>query len=96
MRETNEAIMADRRSERESRRESDRPNHSSGRYRPEEVEVTVSKGEVTVSGVVENKGIKRRVEDLVEDISGVKHVENLLKLRFPGGQIVNIRNSGEK
>lgn len=61
-----------------------------------EIEFTVSKGEVTVTGMVDNKGIKRRVEDLVEDVSGVKHVENRLKLRFPNGQIVNVRNTGQK
>lgn len=61
-----------------------------------EIEVTITNGEVTLNGVVENKGIKRRVEDLVEDVSGVKHVENRLRLRFPGGQIVNIRTAGEK
>ena len=61
-----------------------------------EIEVIVSSGEVTLNGMVENKGIKRRVEDLVEDVSGVKHVENRLRLRFPGGQIVNIRTAGEK
>lgn len=61
-----------------------------------DIEVNVTKGEVMLKGMVENKGIKRRVEDLVEDVSGVKHVENRLRLRFPGGQIVNIRNAGEK
>lgn len=61
-----------------------------------DVEVNVANGEVTLSGMVDNKGIKRRVEDLVEGVSGVKHVENRLRLRFPGGQIVSIRNAGEK
>jgi hypothetical protein len=56
-----------------------------------EVEVKVEKGEVVLSGVVENKHIKRRVEDLVEQVSGVKHIENRLR---PGrqGEMVNIHN----
>ena len=61
-----------------------------------DIEVAVTKGDVTITGMVDSKGLKRRVEDLVEEVSGVRNVENRLKLRFPGGQIVNIRNAEGK
>jgi osmotically-inducible protein OsmY len=46
-----------------------------------EIEVTVSNGEVTLSGTVENRIDKRRAEDLAEDISGVKNVQNQLRVQ---------------
>jgi osmotically-inducible protein OsmY len=60
-----------------------------------EIDVQVEKGEVILSGTVENRGIKRKVEDLIEGVSGVKHVENRLRIRFDSGRAVNIRNSEE-
>ena len=61
-----------------------------------EIEVQVEKGEVTLTGTVEHKNMKRRVEDVVERVSGVKHVENRLRTRAPGGrQISSVRNSNE-
>jgi osmotically-inducible protein OsmY len=59
-----------------------------------EIEVQVENGEVVLSGTVDDKNIKRRVEDVLEGVSGVKHLENRLRVRNPGGQIVNIQNSG--
>jgi hypothetical protein len=44
------------------------------------IEVTVKNGEVTLSGTVDNREAKRRAEDLVEDISGVKNVENRIRV----------------
>ncbi len=46
-----------------------------------EVVVTVSGGEVTLSGEVENRHQKRLAEDLVEDVPGVKDVHNRLSSR---------------
>jgi osmotically-inducible protein OsmY len=46
-----------------------------------EIEVTVSGGEVTLSGTVENRIDKRRAEDLAEDISGVTNVQNQLRVK---------------
>jgi hypothetical protein len=40
-----------------------------------EIEVAVKDGEVTLSGTVRSREDKRRAEDLVEDVSGVKHVQ---------------------
>jgi hypothetical protein len=44
------------------------------------IEVSVSSGEVTLSGTVDSRDDKRRAEDLAENISGVKHVQNNLRV----------------
>jgi hypothetical protein len=44
-----------------------------------EIDVQVRNGEVTISGSVEDRRIKRMVEDLVEGVSGVKEVHNQLR-----------------
>jgi osmotically-inducible protein OsmY len=46
-----------------------------------EIDVTVNNGEVTLTGSVENRIDKRRAEDLAEDISGVKNVQNQLRVK---------------
>jgi osmotically-inducible protein OsmY len=46
-----------------------------------DIEVSVSNGEVTLTGTVENRFAKRHAEDLAERISGVKDVENRIKIR---------------
>jgi osmotically-inducible protein OsmY len=58
-----------------------------------DIEVTVENGEVTLTGTVDDRNTKRHVEDLVDSVSGIKHLENRLRARRPGGQIVNIQNS---
>jgi osmotically-inducible protein OsmY len=45
-----------------------------------DVTVRVENGEVTLDGTVPDRMSKRRAEDLVEDISGVKHVQNNLRV----------------
>lgn len=45
-----------------------------------EIEVNVEKGEVTLSGTVQSRDQKRRAEDCVEEISGVKNVQNNLRV----------------
>jgi osmotically-inducible protein OsmY len=45
-----------------------------------EIEVTVAQGEVTLTGTVGTRSEKRRAEDLAEEVSGVKNVENRLRL----------------
>jgi osmotically-inducible protein OsmY len=47
----------------------------------EDIEVRVSQGEVTLSGSVRSRDEKRFTEDLVERISGVREVNNNLKVR---------------
>ena len=44
------------------------------------ISVTVKDGEVTLSGTVSRRDDKRRAEDIVEDLSGVKHVQNNLRV----------------
>lgn len=45
-----------------------------------EIEVTVSSGEVTLTGSVGTRIEKRRAEDIAEEVSAVKNVENRLRL----------------
>lgn len=45
-----------------------------------DIEVTVKDGEVTLSGQVDNREAKHRAERLVEDLSGVRHVQNNLRV----------------
>lgn len=45
-----------------------------------DVDVTVSNGEVTLTGTVDHRSTKRRAEDLAEMVSGVKNVENRLRV----------------
>jgi len=49
-----------------------------------EINVDVSSGDVTLSGTVNSRYEKRLAEDLAEDISGVKNVENRLRVSSPG------------
>jgi len=44
------------------------------------VEVLVEGGEVTLSGIVSSRSDKRRAEDLADNVSGVKHVQNNLRV----------------
>lgn len=44
------------------------------------ISVTVENGEITLSGTVTRREDKRRAEDIVEDMSGVKHVQNNLRV----------------
>ena len=55
-----------------------------------DIEVTVSGGEVTLSGSVDSRYSKRLAEDLAEEVSGVKHVQNNLRVRQTGQQRMSI------
>ncbi len=44
------------------------------------ITVTVKEAEVTLDGFVSSRWDKRRAEDIVDDISGVKHVQNNLRV----------------
>jgi osmotically-inducible protein OsmY len=50
-----------------------------------DIEVSVANGEVQLSGFVESKWAKRRAEDLAENVSGVHHVQNNVRVRDAGG-----------
>lgn len=45
------------------------------------ITVSVKDGEVTLNGTVASREAKRRAEDVVDDISGVKHVQNNLRVQ---------------
>lgn len=49
-----------------------------------EIEVSVTSGEVQLSGTVGDRQSKRLAEDCVEDVSGVKHVQNNLRVSTSG------------
>ena len=57
------------------------------------VTVTVNNGEVTLDGTVTSRDQKRRAEDVVEDLTGVKHVQN--NLRVSEATTWDRNNSGE-
>lgn len=44
------------------------------------INVTASDNEITLEGTVDSRMAKRRAEDCVHDISGVKHVQNNLRI----------------
>jgi osmotically-inducible protein OsmY len=46
------------------------------------IEVSVSKGEVTLNGSVTSRDDKRRAEDLAENVSGVRNVQNNLRVQL--------------
>ena len=48
------------------------------------ITVTVDKGELTLAGTIGDRNQKRRAEDCVEDVSGVKHVQNNLRVATNG------------
>ena len=49
-----------------------------------DIEVSVSGGEVDLSGTVEDRQSRRRAEDLAEQVSGVSHVQNGIRVRVVG------------
>ncbi|MFH1557053.1 MAG: BON domain-containing protein [Pseudomonadota bacterium] len=46
-----------------------------------EIEVNASGGEVTLTGTVSDRAQRRRAEDVAEQVSGVRHVQNNLRVR---------------
>ncbi|HYE47486.1 MAG TPA: BON domain-containing protein [Caulobacter sp.] len=50
------------------------------------IQVAVKEGEVTLSGSVDSRFAKRHAEDLAERISGVRHVQNNLRVQEQGGR----------
>lgn len=44
------------------------------------INVTCTDNEITLDGTVDSRSAKRRAEDIVDDISGVKHVQNNLRV----------------
>jgi hypothetical protein len=59
------------------------------------IQVGVASGEVTLDGTVGSREQKHRAEDCVEDISGVKHVQNNLRVQETGALGSDMRNVAE-
>lgn len=57
------------------------------------IDVNVESGEVTLSGTVESRRDKRRAEDIADDVSGVNHVQN--NLRVSSGQSSTMEASND-
>lgn len=51
-----------------------------------DIEVKVKDCEVTLSGFVQRREDRRRAEDCAEGVSGVRHVQNNIRVRAPGQQ----------
>lgn len=49
-----------------------------------DIDVSVSNGDVTLSGTVGSRDAKHRAERIVEDLSGVKHVQNNIRVQATG------------
>lgn len=60
------------------------------------INVTVSDNEVTLDGTVESRQAKRRAEDCIDDITGVKHVQNNLRVVEPDASWNNGSNSAAR
>jgi osmotically-inducible protein OsmY len=65
-----------------------------------QIQVTVENGELTLDGTVQSRAQKRRAEDCVEDLSGVRHVQNNLRVeerptqdRYDSGETMRSRQS---
>lgn len=54
-----------------------------------EIEVQVNDGDVILTGTVDTRIDKRRAEDLAEDVSGVKNVQNQLRVKQTTATAVN-------
>jgi osmotically-inducible protein OsmY len=59
-----------------------------------EIDVTVASGEVTLSGTVEGRWTKRHAEDIAEGVSGVRHVQNNLRVQKQDWQHHTASSSG--
>ena len=45
-----------------------------------EIEVSVQNGDITLTGTIDDRHAKRRAEDIAESVSGVRNVENRLRV----------------
>jgi osmotically-inducible protein OsmY len=51
----------------------------------EQIQINVTRGEVTLAGTVDTSEARRRAEDVAGSIAGVSTVMNNLRVRQPGG-----------
>ncbi len=57
-----------------------------------DIEVQVLNGEATLTGTVENKMVKRRIEDIIESIPGITDVENRIKIKATSNTVGSYSN----
>jgi osmotically-inducible protein OsmY len=50
---------------------------------PENVEIAVSGGVVTLTGTVAARAMKYRIEDLAQSVPGVREIDNRLRVTLP-------------
>lgn len=67
----------------------------SGRLNVRDVEVSVASGVVTLSGTVQDRQQKFRIEDIAEDVFGVKDVQNQLRVQRESARQSSNEASGE-
>lgn len=58
-----------------------------------DIEIDVHNAEVTLIGTVDSRESKRRVEDIVEMVSGVQHVQNNIRVNREGASVVRTGQS---
>jgi hypothetical protein len=58
------------------------------------IEVMVVNGEVTLSGAVDDRAMKRLAEDCVEQVTGVKEVQNLIRIQRNDGRATGPEGNG--
>jgi len=61
-----------------------------------EIEVKVSNCEVTLTGTVNDREDKRRAEDIAEAVSGVKNVQNNLRVQPSGEETTRTAGAGQR
>ncbi len=61
---------------------------------PSNIEVKVSQGEVILTGDVEDRRMKRLAEDIAEEVSGVKNVNNQIHVRDQARKSMSMSENG--
>lgn len=61
-----------------------------------EIEVKVEKGEVTLTGTIDNRRSKHLAEDLAEQVSGVQDVHNQIRVKREGGMLSQLSGSANE
>ena len=46
-----------------------------------DIEVKVNDAEVTLTGQIESRGLKRRLEDLIDGVAGLRDIHNLVRVK---------------
>lgn len=59
-----------------------------------DIDIQVNGGEIVLSGSVQSRYEKRLAEDVVEAVSGVKHVENRLRVSSGSSYSTSLGNTG--